>query len=136
MQKKIEYEGIGCTVFSTEKTRVRAASQALPDEVVAYAAVRWLARQKEFHKPLCRLCLAFRQGRMGRRRQLRLAAVLPARAAELPGGGYLHLVLALSAEGVFVERAALSPRPALEGLPAGMRRVTFHPRAGAGAKSS
>ena len=124
MNKKIEYAGIGCTVFTTDKTTVDTGGLPLDPHVVEYAAWRWLYRCQALKKPLCLLSLQFRLGKT-RRKSMRLCVTLPASAAGLPGGGWLHLILVIFS-GVTLAAGGRSDRGQITGIARHIRRVVFH----------
>lgn len=125
MHRKIEYDGIPCTVYTTEKTEVAPGGPALPADTVIYAAWRWLGRCRVLYRPLTALCFAFRREAV-RGSSYHMEVSLPARAAGLPSHDRLHLLLVLSCEGVWLEKVVFSPRTVLAGLPFRVRRVVFH----------
>lgn len=125
MLQKIEQEGIVCSVFTNDKTVASTENPALDPQTVVYAGWRWLCRNRALRKPFCALCLGFRRGRY-RRKSLRLAVTLPAQAAQLPGGGYLHLLVRLSSEGAYLEAASHTAQRRPAGLPHRGRRIVFH----------
>lgn len=124
MNKKIEYAGIGCTIFTTDKTTVDTGGLALDPHVVEYAAWRWLYRCRALQKPFCLLSLQFRLGK-ARRKSMRLCVTLPAPAAGLPCGGWLHLMLVISS-GVTIASVSRSDRRQVTGISRHIRRVVFH----------
>lgn len=124
MNKKIEYAGIGCTVSTTDKTTVDTGGLPLDPHVVEYAAWRWLYRCQALQKPFCLLSLQFRLGKT-RRKSMRLCVTLPASAAGLPGGGWLHLILVISS-GVTIASVSRSDRRQVSGISRHIRRVVFH----------
>lgn len=125
MLQKIEQEGIVCSVFTSEETVASTGNPALDPQTVIYAGWRWLCRCRVLRGPFCRLCLGFRLGRF-RRKSRRFTVTLPARAARLPGGGYLHLLVRLSADGVLLEAAVHTHRSRPAGLPHRGRPIVFH----------
>ena len=124
MTRMIEYDGIPCAVYTTEKTAVAPGGPDLPSDTVIYAAWRWLGRCRVLHHPLTALCFAFRR-ELVRGSSFQMEVSLPARAAELPSSLWLHLQLVLSCDGVWLERVSFSSRPAQRNLPGRMRRVVF-----------
>lgn len=124
MNKKIEYAGIGCTVSTTDKTTVDTGGLPLDPHVVEYAAWRWLYRCQALKKPLCLLSLQFRLGKT-RRKSMRLCVTLPASAAGLSGGGWLHLILVIFS-GVTIASVSRSDRRQITGISRHIRRVVFH----------
>lgn len=125
MLQKIGQEGIVCSVFTNDKTVAATENPALDLQTVVYAGWRWLYRCRALRKPLCALCLGFRRGKY-RRKSLRLVVTLPARAAQLPGDGYLHLLVRLSSEGAYLEAVNHTAQKRPGGLPHRGRRVVFH----------
>ena len=125
MLQKIEYAGIVCSVFPHKDIQTRTHLPDQDPEVVTYAAWRWLYHCRPLRKPLCVLCLGFRRNTL-RRKSMRLALTLPARAAQLTEGGYLHLLVRLSAEGACLEAVQQSAAARPDGLPHRGRSIRFH----------
>ena len=125
MTRMIEYDGIPCAVYTTEKTAVAPGGPDLPSDTVIYAAWRWLARCRVLHHPLTALCFAFRR-ELVRGSSFQMEVSLPARAAALPSKDRLHLLLVLSCDGVWLKQVVFSSRTVLAGLPGHVRRVAFH----------
>lgn len=125
MTRMIEYDGIPCAVYTTEKTTVAPGGPDLPSDTVVYAAWRWLVHCRVLFRPLTALCLAFRR-ELVRGSSFQMEVSLPARAAGLPFKDRLHLLLVLSCNGVWLKQVVFSPRRVLTGLPGHVRRVVFH----------